>query len=499
MSRRDRISRTGVQNAIFVAGLVCCAISQFHLPSLLDEGTMDGEPTATSPSQNHGINSAARERRLEEEIIEEPAPKPTPPPAPILSVPLHSEHGTHHAYLYVGSPPQRRTLIVDTGSRLVAFPCTSCTNCGKHASKSYYDPAISTTDIVNTCAECEFEGMSKCNNNTCQFVQRYTEGSRIQAYEITDIMWLGTGDVLESMADPKYISTAVPFVFGCQTSEEGLFRSQYADGIFGTAMHQTTLIAAMYEAGAIPRHAFSLCLNYEGGIFSLGGTDLTLRNESTATLPEETGNETSILPSLSGPYHLEPMQYAPLAKNHGWYAVGVVSVHVGDILITTTKSFLSAFNDVKGTIIDSGTTDSYLPKVVAQPFMKAWENITGLVYSNKLERYTYSKFLKLPNITITVGAHIRWSSTPSNYMEEIVLKREKPGEKSEQQIRRVDITKPWNGAKSFTNRIYLDEPKGCVLGGNFMADHDIMFDITNKRIGIARAECTYRESKYIVV
>ena len=499
MSRSDRLPRTGVQNAIFVVGLVCCAISQFHLPSLLDQGTSDGKPSAaTLQAQNHDINAAARERRLQEEVIAIPAPKPTPPPAPVISVPLHSEHGTHHAYLYVGSPPQRRTLIVDTGSRLVAFPCTSCANCGKHASASYYDPSISTTDIVNTCSECQFDGMSKCNNNTCQFVQRYTEGSRIQAYEITDIMWLGTDDALETMADPQYINTAVPFVFGCQTSEEGLFRNQYADGIFGTAMHQTTLIAAMYEAGAIPRHAFSLCLNYEGGTFSLGGTDLSLRNETTTTLPEETGNRTS-----TGPYHLEPMQYAPLAKNHGWYAVGVVSVHVGNTLITTTETFLSAFNDVKGTIIDSGTTDSYLPKVIAQPFMKAWENITGLVYSNKLERYTYSKFLKLPNVTITVdgvdGIHIRWSATPSNYMEEMVLKRRKPGEKTMQQIRRVDITKPWNGAKSFTNRIYLDEPKGCVLGGNFMADHDIMFDITNKKIGIARAECTYRDSKYVVV
>lgn len=501
MTRCDRLSRTTVQNTIFVVGLVCCATSQFHLPSFLYEGTIDGEPSATPQAQNHDITSAAKERRLQEEIIELPAPKPTPPPAPVISVPLHSEHGTHHAYLYVGSPPQRRTLIVDTGSRLVAFPCTSCTNCGKHDSTSYYDPSFSTTDIVNTCSECQFHGMSTCNNNTCQFVQRYTEGSRIQAYEITDIMWLGTRDVLESMADPKYINTAVPFVFGCQTSEEGLFRSQYADGIFGTAMHQTTLIAAMYEAGAIPRHAFSLCLNYEGGTLSLGGTDLTLRNESTPSL-SDTGNGTS-LPSLTGPYHLESMKYAPLAKNHGWYAVGVVSVHVGDILITTSETFLAAFNDMKGTIIDSGTTDSYLPKVIARPFVKAWENITGFVHSNKLERYTYSKFLKLPNITITVdgvdGAHIRWSAIPTNYMEEMVLKRRKPGEKIAQQIRRVDITKPWNGGKSFTNRIYLDEPKGCVLGGNFMADHDILFDITNKRIGIAHAECTYRNNKYVVV
>jgi len=481
---------------------MCCAI-QFHLPSHL----------SADEKRTGGIDvPMEHERRLQEEVVESTAdqdPEPVPPPVSVVSVPLHSEHGTHHAYLYVGSPPQRRTLIVDTGSRLVAFPCTPCPNCGTgHASPSYYDPSVSTTDVVNACpADCRFDGMSKCANSVngtqqqqqqqqCRFVQRYTEGSRIEAYEITDVMWLGTADVGESTADPTYVGMAVPFVFGCQTSEEGLFRHQYADGIMGVAMHQTTLIAAMYEAGAIPRHAFSLCLNFDGGVFSLGGTKLGLGNDA---LPSS-GNATS---PPSTPHHLEPMQFAPLAKNHGWYAVGVMSLHLGDILITTTETLLSAFNDGKGTIIDSGTTDSYLPRVIARPFRRAWETITGHVHSNKLERYTYARFRRLPNITITVhglrGTSIRWSATPSNYMEEMAVTRTNSELRSARIIKRVDITKPWEGTKSFTNRIYVDEPNGCVVGGNWMADHDVLFDVQGKRIGIARAECTSQESPYIIV
>lgn len=39
----------------------------------------------------------------------------------------------------------------------------------------------------------------------------------------------------------------------------------------------------------------------------------------------------------------------------------------------------SVFQRGKGTIVDSGTTDTYLPKSVASGFSKAWEQATGSV------------------------------------------------------------------------------------------------------------------------
>jgi len=84
-------------------------------------------------------------------------------------------------------------------------------------------------------------------------------------------------------------------------------------------------------------------------------------------------------------------------------------------------------------------------------------------------------------------------------MEEMAVTRTNSELRSARIIKRVDITKPWEGTKSFTNRIYVDEPNGCVVGGNWMADHDVLFDVQGKRIGIARAECTSQESPYIIV
>ena len=45
------------------------------------------------------------------------------------AVPLSQGYGTHFANIWVGSPtPQRKTVIVDTGSHYTAFPCSGCLN-----------------------------------------------------------------------------------------------------------------------------------------------------------------------------------------------------------------------------------------------------------------------------------------------------------------------------------------------------------------------------------
>ena len=45
--------------------------------------------------------------------------------------PLFQGMGTHYSFIYVGTPPQRVSVIVDTGSHHTAFPCVGC-KCGKH-------------------------------------------------------------------------------------------------------------------------------------------------------------------------------------------------------------------------------------------------------------------------------------------------------------------------------------------------------------------------------
>ena len=435
------------------------------------------------------------------------SPQPLPiAPISTSAVPLHASDGTHHVYVYVGSPPQRRTLIVDTGSRLMAFPCKPCPSCGKHTSGSHYDPRISTTDVPIPCGACKFQGLSKCSwqevgvaadddGGRCVFDQHYTEGSSLTAYEVEDLIWLGTAS--ESDSVDLHMGSAVPFTFGCQMSETGLFRTQYADGIIGMNMHPTSLMAALIEAGAVPRDAFGLCLDREGGMLAFGGTSLTYsydhgdrigdENESERRTRKQTGQDTR-----RGPRHLEPMQFTPLVNHQGWYTIQVISVHVGDVLITSDPKILFGFNSGKGTIIDSGTTDTYLPRSASGAVMGVWKVAAGRELSHMKQRYSFEEFGRLPEVTLGLEGGVVWSIPPVSDMEPL-----KPMAGTKEAVARdnEDLRGgPWEGTRIFTNRIYVDEASGCVLGGNAMLNHDILFDVTGGRIGVAQADCAYSGS-----
>ena len=357
----------------------------------------------------------------------------------LATVPLHATTGTHHVHVYIGSPPQRQTLIVDTGSRLMAFPCQPCRACGKHTSK-YFDPSISTTDVVPTCGNCILNS-SKCSSfsDHCILSQKYTEGSSWTAFELEDLVWFGT-------SPENWMHLAVPFTFGCQTSEKGLFQKQYADGILGLAPHESSRMYKMFTVGAIPRNAFSLCFSRMGGQFSLGGT-LTH-------------------------HHLEPMRFSSITQNNGWYSLTVEQVKVGDFLLLKEEN-AHFFAEGRGTILDSGTTDTFLPVAVAVPLASAWRKWSGLEYSNQPRFYSSREFERLPNVTFSFAGNLTLVMTPNSYMEG------------------VPNTLPWRGKRELTNRIYANEPLGAVLGANAMFGYDILFDVQDQRVGLAPADCSF--------
>jgi hypothetical protein len=280
------------------------------------------------------------------------------------------------------------------------------------------------------------------------------------------LVWLGSEDVTQSVE--QHMQLAVPYAFGCQTKIQGLFRKQYADGILGLANHETSMVNAYYRANAIARNAYSLCFTPTGGLLSMGG----------------------MLPTQ---HHLEPMQVTPMTREHGWYSVHIVSVQVGDIVIASDDDgdaqhfkALAALNIGKGCILDSGTTDTYLPLVVKKAFIKAAALASGGVSDfsdrNRSKSYTFQEYQKLPEITFMFANHAKIVMLPRYYMENVPLD---------------DMTsnvKPWKGTKSLTNRIYLDEKQGAVLGANAMFGYDILFDAQGHQVGIAKANCGAKDA-----
>jgi hypothetical protein len=101
--------------------------------------------------------------------------------SPLLFSPLlaMTGYGTHFAFLYVGTPPVRQAVIIDTGSSFTAFPCLGCNKCGQHVSK-YFDPEQSTSAVVQQCGQKKKEKTSRCTLN-----EHYSEGSSWEAYKVS--------------------------------------------------------------------------------------------------------------------------------------------------------------------------------------------------------------------------------------------------------------------------------------------------------------------------
>jgi len=265
------------------------------------------------------------------------------------AVPLSQGYGTHFANVWVGSPtPQRKTVIVDTGSHYTAFPCLGCQQCGgPHHTDPYFNPQKSTTFHQLQCDECQ-DGVI-CENGKCIFTQSYTEGSSWAAVQVKDRLFLGGTDVLDSVEpnDEKY---AIDFMFGCQTSMSGLFVTQLADGISGMSAHPATLPKQLYDRRILEHNMFAMCYRRELGTSKRGVT---------------AGSMT--LGGISDSLDTSPMIYAKNMAKIGWYTVYVKNIYIrsgggqsaksNDPKHKTIKVKINAgnLNSGKGIIVDSGT------------------------------------------------------------------------------------------------------------------------------------------------
>ena len=237
--------------------------------------------------------------------------------------------------VFIGENKEKATLIVDTGSSILCTTCSgTCKHCGKHENphfqteKSKSFKTVSCTD--KSCSP--FPNYKQCTYNDCSFSISYGEGSSYNGVIVEDYFILG---------DDSHSGDQKLFPFGCVSNETNLFYTQNANGILGLAplsSGRAAFISLAKEKELISKSIFSICFSYKGGYITFG--DYTSK------------------------YHINSkINYIP------YYQGSMYKINFKSWKAVDTNSNEHLISSSYYTVIDSGTTLTYLPKKLNSEFI----------------------------------------------------------------------------------------------------------------------------------
>ncbi|XP_004494242.1 probable aspartyl protease At4g16563 [Cicer arietinum] len=263
-------------------------------------------------------------------------------------------YGGYSINLNFGTPPQTLSFVLDTGSSLVWFPCTShylCSNCNF----ANINPTNIPTFIPSKSSSTRIIG---CTNKKCGYVFGSNIESRCQGCNPqfqncnnitcpTYILEYGLGSTAglllsENLDFPGYI---VPdFLVGCS-----IFSTEQPSGIAGFGRGAESLPAQMGLT------KFSYCLLSHNFDDTPVNSNLVLQTTSTGDGKTSGLNYTTFVqnPSMSNPAFLE------------YYYVNLRSFLIGGTRVKIPFYLSSPGMDGNGgTIVDSGTTFTFMERPI---------------------------------------------------------------------------------------------------------------------------------------
>ncbi|KAK4790964.1 hypothetical protein SAY86_031377 [Trapa natans] len=244
---------------------------------------------------------------------------------------LHDDlllNGYYTTRLWIGTPPQKFALIVDTGSTVTYVPCSNCDQCGKHQDPKFQPKESSTYHPVKCNIDCN------CDENRvqCVYERQYAEMSSSSGVLGEDLVSFGN----LSGFPPQQA------VFGCENMETGDLYSQHADGIMGLGRGDLSIVDQLVGKGVIS-DSFSLCY---GGM--------------------EIGGGAMVLGAISPPSDMVFSYSDPVRSPY--YNIDLKELHVGGKPLSLSQNI---FDKKYGSVLDSGTTYGYLPEEAFLAFKEA--------------------------------------------------------------------------------------------------------------------------------
>jgi hypothetical protein len=258
----------------------------------------------------------------------------------------------------------------------------------------------------------------------------------------------------------------------------------------------------MYKAKVIDRRLFALCFSRSNsvdrkgtpaGAMSFGGVEKVL--------------------------HDTPMVYASSGESGGFFGIHVRKIYMragaggtsvqsvaggdGDAATMVALDVDEGALNRGEIIVDSGTTDTYFPRVVTKSFKDVFQQMMGKEYTHAATKLTAEQVLTYPTVIFQLSGDVGRNKAVADGSASPV-----PGLAG-----MVDADHPYDvliamppthyfeydeESDTYEARFYTDEAGGGVLGANAMMGHDVYFDVEGSAIGWAESDCDYmsRLGKY---
>jgi len=219
----------------------------------------------------------------------------------------------YYTNIWVGTPPQRQSVIIDTGSDYLAFPCSRCPKgkCGNHNNPVFNIENDKTARIVKCHERIDNYQCNICNKDgNCSFSKSYLEGSSLFGEVYEDNIRLFAPKTLQTQKNTRRLPNMLKKnagrnevihkhdlkgtkgTFGCTMQETGLFKTQKANGIMGlsprtdTAAASPNFVDSLFIDHKVKNRNFSVCLGTRGGFLTFGGynTNKHIKGEPIQTV-----------------------------------------------------------------------------------------------------------------------------------------------------------------------------------------------------------------------
>ncbi|KAI4364235.1 hypothetical protein MLD38_020356 [Melastoma candidum] len=362
--------------------------------------------------------------------------------------------GLYFTKVKLGSPPREFNVQIDTGSDILWVTCSSCSDCpqssGLGIQLNLFDSASSSSAYLVSCTDpiCASQirtAATECSpqGNQCSYTFRYGDGSGTSGHYVSDALYFNM-----VFGESLIANSSAPIVFGCSTHQSGdLTKSDKAiDGIFGFGQGDLSVISQLSSHGVTPK-VFSHCLKGDGS-----------------------GGGIMVLGEILDPN----IVYSPLVPAQPHYNLNLQSISInGQPLPIDPSVFATSTN--RGTIVDSGTTLTYLVQDAFDPFVNAITNMVSQSASPIISkgRQCYLVSSSLSQIFPTVSFNFIGDATLSLKPEEYLI--------------HVGYTE---GAALWCIGFEKVQEGVTILGDLVLKDKIFVYDIARQRIGWAPYDCS---------